>query len=82
MSEVNNLSQQVYFMKDKLFKLQNKITQEEKKKEQINHIISDSSETQIMNDLNPNVVVTDEISSNEDDLQKKRKLTQNSIEEI
>ena len=81
-SEVSNLSQQVYFMKDKLFKLQNKITQEEKKKDEINHIISDSSETQIMNDLTPNVVVTDEISSNEDDLPKKRKLTQNSIEEM
>ena len=71
MSEVNNLSQQVYFMKDKLFKLQNKITQEEKKKDEINHTISDSSETQIVNDLNPNVVVADEISLSEDDLQKK-----------
>ena len=73
MSEVSNLSQQVYFMKDKLFKLQNKITQEEKKEDEINHTISDSSETQIMNDLNPNVVLIDEISSNKDDLPKKKK---------
>ncbi|BFU22400.1 hypothetical protein, conserved [Entamoeba histolytica] len=58
--------------KDKLSKLQNENTQEEKKKEEINYNITDSSETQIVNDLSPNVVVADEISSSEDDLPKKK----------
>ncbi|BFU26787.1 hypothetical protein, conserved [Entamoeba histolytica] len=80
-SEVNNLTQQLLFLKDKLSKLENKNTQEEKKKDEVTYNITDSSETQIVNDL-PNVVVADEISSSEDDLPKKRKLTQKSIEEM
>ena len=82
MSEVNNLTQQLLFLKDKLSKLENENTKEEKKKDEINYNITDSSETQIVNDLTPNVVVVDEISSSEDDLPKKRKLTQKSIEEM
>ncbi|GAB1227346.1 hypothetical protein ENUP19_0335G0001 [Entamoeba nuttalli] len=72
MSEVNNLTQQLLFLKDKLSKLENKNTQEEKKKDEINDNITDSSESQIVNDHSPI----------EDDLPIKRKLTQNSIEEI
>ncbi|GAB1221729.1 hypothetical protein ENUP19_0083G0108 [Entamoeba nuttalli] len=82
MSEVTNLTQQLLFLKDKLSKLENKNTKEEKKKDEITYNITDSSETQIVNDLAPNVVVADEISSSEDDLPKKRKLTQKSIEEM
>ncbi|GAB1226458.1 hypothetical protein ENUP19_0294G0013 [Entamoeba nuttalli] len=70
-SEVNNLTQQLLFLKDKLSKLENKNTQEEKKKDEVTYNITDSSETQIVNDLAPNVVVADEISSSEDDLPKK-----------
>ncbi|GAB1219420.1 hypothetical protein ENUP19_0032G0003 [Entamoeba nuttalli] len=81
-SEVNNLTQQLLFLKDKLSKSENKNTQEEKKKDEVTYNITDSSETQIVNDLTPNVVVADEISSSEDDLPKKRKLTQKSIEEM
>ncbi|BFU24576.1 hypothetical protein, conserved [Entamoeba histolytica] len=74
---------QLLFLKDKLSKLENENTQEEKKKDEVNYNITDSSETQIVNDLTPNVVVDDEISSSEDDLpKKKRKLTQNFIEEM
>ena len=72
MSEVNNLTQQLLFMKDKLSKLENKNTQEEKKKDEVNYNTTDSSETQIVNDLSPNVVVADEISSSEDYLPKKK----------
>ncbi|GAB1224934.1 hypothetical protein ENUP19_0228G0002 [Entamoeba nuttalli] len=82
MSELNNLTQQLLFLKDKLSKLENENTQEEKKKDEVNDNITDSSETQIVNDLAPNVVVADEISSSEDDLPKKRKLMHNFIEEI
>ncbi|BFU21042.1 hypothetical protein, conserved [Entamoeba histolytica] len=71
MFEVNNLTQQLLFMNDKLSKLENENTQEEKKKDEVNYNITDSSETQIVNDLSPNVVVVDEISSCEDDLPKK-----------
>ena len=71
MSEVNYLTQQLLFLKDKLSKLENKNTQEEKKKDEVTYNITDSSETQIVNDL-PNVVVADEISSSEDDLPKKK----------
>ncbi|GAB1221256.1 hypothetical protein ENUP19_0076G0001 [Entamoeba nuttalli] len=81
MFEVNNLTQQLLFLKDKLSKLENKNTQEEKKKDEVTYNITDSSESQIVNDLSTNVVVVDEISSIEDDLQK-RKLTQKSIEEM
>ncbi|GAB1221375.1 hypothetical protein ENUP19_0143G0015 [Entamoeba nuttalli] len=81
-SEVNNLTQQLLFLKDKLSKLENENTKEEKKKDEVTYNITDSSETQIVNDLAPNVVVADEISSSEDDLPKKRKLTQKSIEEM
>ncbi|GAB1223483.1 hypothetical protein ENUP19_0149G0015 [Entamoeba nuttalli] len=80
MFEVNNLTQQLLFLKDKLSKLENENTQEEKKKDEINYNITDSSETQIVNDLAPNVVVADEISSSEDDLPKKRKLMQKEEE--
>ncbi|GAB1221422.1 hypothetical protein ENUP19_0080G0064 [Entamoeba nuttalli] len=73
-SEVNNLTQQLLFLKDKLFKLENKNTQEEKKKDEVTYNITDSSETQIVNDLTPNVLVADEISSSEDDLPKKKKV--------
>ncbi|GAB1225036.1 hypothetical protein ENUP19_0240G0038 [Entamoeba nuttalli] len=72
MSEVNNLTQQLLFLKDKLSKLENKNTQEEKKKDDINYNITDSSETQIVNDLSTNVVVVDEISSSENVLPKKK----------
>ncbi|GAB1225056.1 hypothetical protein ENUP19_0240G0069 [Entamoeba nuttalli] len=72
MSEVNNLTQQLLFLKDKLSKLENKNTQEEKKKDDINYNITDSSETQTVNDLSPNVVVVDEISSSENVLPKKK----------
>ncbi|GAB1225762.1 hypothetical protein ENUP19_0261G0006 [Entamoeba nuttalli] len=71
MSEVNNLTQQLLFLKDKLSKLENENTQEEKKKEEINDNITDSSETQIVHELSTNVVVTDEISTSEDVLPKK-----------
>ncbi|BFU25889.1 hypothetical protein, conserved [Entamoeba histolytica] len=47
---------------------------EEKKKDEVNYNITDSSESQIVNDLSPNVVVADEISSSEDDLPKKKKV--------
>ncbi|BFU24709.1 hypothetical protein, conserved [Entamoeba histolytica] len=70
--DVNNLTQQLLFLKDKLSKLENKNTQEEKKKDEVTYNITDSSETQIVNDLSPNVVVADEISSSEDDLPKKK----------
>ncbi|GAB1225675.1 hypothetical protein ENUP19_0259G0005 [Entamoeba nuttalli] len=72
-SEVTNLTQQLLFLKDKLSKLENENTQEEKKKDEVTYNITDSSETQIVNDLAPNVVVADEISSCEDDLPKKKK---------
>ncbi|GAB1224052.1 hypothetical protein ENUP19_0172G0002 [Entamoeba nuttalli] len=71
-SEVNNLTQQLLFLKDKLSKLENENTQEEKKKDEVTYNITDSSETQIVNDLSTNVVVADEISSSEDDLPKKK----------
>ncbi|GAB1223569.1 hypothetical protein ENUP19_0153G0010 [Entamoeba nuttalli] len=71
MFEVNNLTQQLLFMKDKLSKLENENTKEEKKKDEVTYNITDSSESQIVNDLAPNVVVADEISSSEDDLPKK-----------
>ena len=71
-SEVNNLTQQLLFLKDKLSKLENENTQEEKKKDEVTYNITDSSETQIVNDLTPNVVVADEISSSEDYLPKKK----------
>ncbi|GAB1224471.1 hypothetical protein ENUP19_0203G0025 [Entamoeba nuttalli] len=57
-------------MKDKISKLENKNTQE-KKKDEVTYNITDSSETQIVNDISTNVVVADEISSSEDDLPKK-----------
>ncbi|BFU18747.1 hypothetical protein, conserved [Entamoeba histolytica] len=72
MSEVNNLTQQLLFLKDKLSKLENENTQEEKKKDEVNYNITDSFESRIVNDLSPNVVVDDEISSSEDDLPKKK----------
>ena len=50
-SEVNNLTQQLLFLKDKLSKLENKNTQEEKKKDEVTYNITDSSETQIVNEL-------------------------------
>ncbi|GAB1224814.1 hypothetical protein ENUP19_0219G0035 [Entamoeba nuttalli] len=73
-SEVNNLTHQLLFLKDKLSKLENKNTQEEKKKDEVTYNITDSSETQIVNDLSTNVIVADEISSSEDDLPKKKKV--------
>ncbi|BFU23963.1 hypothetical protein, conserved [Entamoeba histolytica] len=72
MSEVNNLTQQLLFLKDKLSKLENKDAHEEKNKYEINYNITESSESQIVNDLSPNMVVADEISSCEDDLPKKK----------
>ncbi|GAB1224722.1 hypothetical protein ENUP19_0216G0044 [Entamoeba nuttalli] len=63
-------------MKDKISKLENENTQEEKKKDEVTYNITDSSESQIVNDLSTNVVVADEISSSEDDLPKKRKIIQ------
>ncbi|GAB1223575.1 hypothetical protein ENUP19_0154G0006 [Entamoeba nuttalli] len=53
MSEVNNLTQQLLFLKDKLSKLENENTKEEKKKDEVTYNITDSSETQIVNDLAP-----------------------------
>ncbi|GAB1220825.1 hypothetical protein ENUP19_0059G0037 [Entamoeba nuttalli] len=72
MFEVNKITQKLLFLKDKLSKLENKNTQEEKKKDEINYNITDLSETQFVNDISPNVVVADEISLSEDDLQKKK----------
>ncbi|BFU18914.1 hypothetical protein, conserved [Entamoeba histolytica] len=63
---------QLLFLKDKLSKLENENTQEEKKKDEVTYNITDSSETQILNDISPNVVVADEISSSEDDIPKKK----------
>ncbi|GAB1218659.1 hypothetical protein ENUP19_0002G0011 [Entamoeba nuttalli] len=54
----------------------------EKKKGDVNYNITNSSETKFVNDISTNVVVDDEISSSEDDLQIKRKLIQKSIEEM
>ncbi|GAB1226677.1 hypothetical protein ENUP19_0301G0011 [Entamoeba nuttalli] len=70
-SEVNNLTHQILLLKDKLSKLENKNTKEEKKKDEVTYNITESPETQIVNDLAPNVVVVDEISTSEDDLPKK-----------
>ncbi|GAB1221458.1 hypothetical protein ENUP19_0343G0010 [Entamoeba nuttalli] len=72
MSELNNLTHQLLLLKNKLSKLENKNTQEEKKKEEINYNIIDSFESQIVNEIAYNVVVVDEISSSEDDFSKKK----------
>ncbi|GAB1221981.1 hypothetical protein ENUP19_0088G0004 [Entamoeba nuttalli] len=71
-SEVNNLTQQLLFLKDKISKLENKNTQEEKKKDEVTYNITDSSETQIVNELSLIMVIIDEISSSEYDLPKKK----------
>ncbi|GAB1227228.1 hypothetical protein ENUP19_0328G0015 [Entamoeba nuttalli] len=71
-SEVNNLTQQLLFLKNKLSKLENKNTQEEKKKDVVTYNITDSSETQIVNNIFIIMAIIDEISSSEDDLQKKK----------
>ncbi|GAB1227969.1 hypothetical protein ENUP19_0366G0007 [Entamoeba nuttalli] len=71
MFELNNLTQQLLFLKDKLSKLENENTKEEKKKDEVTYNITDSSETQIVNNIFINMVVADKISSCEDDLQKK-----------
>ncbi|GAB1219094.1 hypothetical protein ENUP19_0013G0018 [Entamoeba nuttalli] len=70
--EVTNLTQQLLFLKDKISKLENKNTQEEKKKDEVTYNITDSSETQIVNELSLIMVIIDEISSSEDDLPKKK----------
>ncbi|GAB1224111.1 hypothetical protein ENUP19_0173G0016 [Entamoeba nuttalli] len=83
MFEVNNLTQQLLFLKDKSSKFENKNTHRKKRRrDDVTYNITDSSESQIVNELSPNVVVVDEISSSEDVLQIKRNLTQNFIEEI
>ncbi|GAB1227585.1 hypothetical protein ENUP19_0346G0003 [Entamoeba nuttalli] len=73
-SKVTNLTQQLLFLKDKLSKLENENTQEEKKKDDVTYNITDSPESQFVNDLSTNVVVADEISSSEDNLPKKKKV--------
>ncbi|GAB1224323.1 hypothetical protein ENUP19_0189G0006 [Entamoeba nuttalli] len=75
MFEVNNLTQQLLFLKDKSSKFENKNTHRKKRRrDDVTYNITDSSESQIVNELSPNVVVADEISSSEDQTDRKEEI--------